>query len=125
MRLLELVCGAQAAVVKPYRSAPPRDLIGSWVRARHVCTSSNSCPEEDFNPVHPALAATLRSHVARAKDSPEGRKLLCNTFTNPVINSDFPDPSSPIVGDDGLLHVYATNSMGFNIQARSLLINPS
>ncbi|KAK9817348.1 hypothetical protein WJX74_009018 [Apatococcus lobatus] len=60
--------------------------------------------------------ATLRSNIARAAISHGGRKLSCTTFTNPLINSDFPDPSSPILGEDGLLHVFATNSMGFNIQ---------
>ncbi|KAK9852566.1 hypothetical protein WJX84_011191 [Apatococcus fuscideae] len=37
-------------------------------------------------------------------------------YSNPLIDSDFPDPSEPIVGQDGRLYVYATNSLGFNIQ---------
>lgn len=36
-------------------------------------------------------------------------------FTNPVIQSDFPDPA--ILVDDGLYYAYATNAFGKNIQA--------
>ncbi|KAK9861302.1 hypothetical protein WJX84_001471 [Apatococcus fuscideae] len=48
-------------------------------------------------------------------------KRSCSSFSNPVIAHDFADPSSPILGDDNYLYVFATNSFGRNIQvARTL-----
>ena len=109
--------------VQPVWSAPSADLIGSLVRAREECTQTGSCPDNLPDPIQPALAATLRSLRGSIGSGLQsllgGRKLKCAGFTNPVVNSDFADPSEPIVGEDGLLYAYATNSMGFNIQVCS------
>ncbi len=109
--------------IQPAYSAPPVDLIGSLVRARAECTPTGSCPGNLPDPIQPTLAATLRSlrgGIASGVQGLLGRRLSCTGFTNPVINSDFADPSEPIVGENGLLYAYATNSMGFNIQVRGL-----
>ncbi len=106
--------------IQPAHSAPSADLIGSLVRARAQCTPTDTCPSNLPDPIQPALAATLRSLrggvASGVLDLLGRRRLSCTGFTNPVVDSDFADPSEPIVGEDGLLYAYATNSMGFNIQ---------
>ena len=107
-------------------AAPPADQIGSLVRAQYQCSLSDSCPEGTLDPIQPELANSLRSALQDISDAVAdligGRRLKCQTFTNPVINSDFPDPSQPIIGEDGLLYSYATNSLGYNVQVSCLQI---
>ena len=101
-------------------AAPAWNIIGSLVRAREQCTQAESCADDPPDPVQPELATalrTLRGGIGGSvPDSLGNRRLSCTGFINPVINSDFADPSQPITGEDGLLYAYSTNSMGFNIQ---------
>ncbi|KAK9816055.1 hypothetical protein WJX74_005656 [Apatococcus lobatus] len=101
-------------------AAPPGDLIGSLARAQYQCSRSSACTEAVLDPIQPELADSLRTALQSTLDAildfPSGRRLKCQTFTNPVIDSDFPDPSQPIVGEDGHLYSYATNSLGYNVQ---------
>lgn len=115
--------------IQQVQPAPSEDLIGSLFRAKVECTQTDSCPENLPDPIQPSLAATLRALrgglaglVDTVDDLLGRRKLRCTSFTNPVINSDFADPSQPIVGENGLLYAYSTNSMGFNIQVTDSII---
>lgn len=63
-----------------------------------------------------ALLALLS--VAGCAGQEVGNQVPSNTFTNPVIPTDFPDPGMLV--DDGTYYAYATNAFGKNVQvARS------
>lgn len=61
------------------------------------------------------LAALLLSGCDAENGGNQMSGKSANTFTNPVIQSDFPDPG--ILVADGLYYAYATNAYGKNIQA--------
>lgn len=69
-----------------------------------------------FVALHLALLMALSLAACGGRNG--GNSVSANTFTNPVIQIDFPDPG--VLVADGVYYAYATNAFGKNIQvARS------
>src|SRR5687768_4002958 len=63
------------------------------------------------------VAAVLLCGLLLPTGSPTAAPGRAATYWNPVVRTDFPDPF--VLSEGPLLHAYATNSMGSNIQVLS------